>query len=160
MAVLLSVFPMLLNIVYIAVQVLFACAAYQDAKSLNNKDATLWSVLIGILGLIPGIIYLCIRRRSTPPVVSQICSNCRVPLVPGTIICPYCGAQQNAINPYLWGYRSPEECAECHEKAKRLLIAAIICAVVLVALFVLIIVLSVSVGMDDYSYYDYSGGIY
>ena len=53
---------LLLLITSVASQVLFACAAYQDAKSFNNKDATLWAVLIGLFGWIPGIIYLCIRK--------------------------------------------------------------------------------------------------
>ena len=109
------IFYVLIFLASIAAQVLFACAAYQDAKSMNNKDATMWAVLIGLLGLIPGIIYLCIRKNNnSAPSVQQICIGCRAPIAPGTNVCPYCGAQQPPINPYLAGFRSPEECALCH----------------------------------------------
>ena len=97
------IFYVLIFLFSIAAQVLLACAAYQDAKSLNNKDATMWAVLIGLLGLIPGIIYLCIRKNNSNSVssVQQICIGCRAPIAAGTNICPYCGAQQPPMNPYL-----------------------------------------------------------
>lgn len=90
----------------------------------------MWAVLIGLLGAIPGIVYLCIRKssgNSTMP-VQQICIGCRAPVAPGTNVCPYCGAPQPPMNPYLMaGYHSPEECAACHARAKKLLIAGIVC---------------------------------
>ena len=36
----------------IAVNVLLALAAYQDARARGNQNATMWGVLIGILGWI------------------------------------------------------------------------------------------------------------
>ena len=39
----------------VAGSVLFGCAVYNDAKSKWNDNATMWGVLVGILGLIPGI---------------------------------------------------------------------------------------------------------
>ena len=37
----------------VAGSVLFGCAVYNDAKSKWNDNATMWGVLVGILGLIP-----------------------------------------------------------------------------------------------------------
>lgn len=150
------VFYFLIFLFVIAAQVLLACAAYQDAKSFNNKDAGMWAALIGIFGTIPGIIYLCTRKNPNPPApVQQICINCRVPIAPGTPACPYCGAQQPPMNPYLYaGYRSPEECAACHDRAKKLLIAAIVCIGLAILCAILAVVLFVSaVGSGIGRYY-------
>ena len=101
------------------------------------------AVLIGLLGLIPGIIYLCIRKNNSNSVssVQQICIGCRAPIAAGTNICPYCGAQQPPMNPYLAaGLRSPEECALCHARAKKLLIAGIICfALSIISIIVMVV---------------------
>lgn len=151
-----SLFSLLAQLLNVAVKVLFACAAYQDAKSLNSKETTLWAVLIGIFGLIPGIIYLCVRKRNAipPEAMQQVCYNCRVLLIPGTIICPCCGAQQPIVNPYLFGYRSPQECLECRQKAKKLLIAAIVCTGIMIVIWGVLIASVVAEGVEMFEYYD------
>ena len=153
------IFYVLIFLFSIAAQVLLACAAYQDAKSLNNKDATMWAVLIGLLGLIPGIIYLCIRKNNSNSVssVQQICIGCRSPIAAGTNICPYCGAQQPPMNPYLAaGLRSPEECALCHARAKKLLIAGIICfALSIISIIVMVVAIIGAAAGNMTEYYNY-----
>ena len=58
----------------VAGSVLFGCAVYNDAKSKWNDNATMWGVLVGILGLIPGIIYLCVRNEPLKRI--YVCHNC------------------------------------------------------------------------------------
>lgn len=152
-----AIFYLLIFLFAIAAQVLLACAAYQDAKSLNNKDAAMWAVLIGLLGGIPGIVYLCIRKNAGSSAVplQQICVSCRAPLAPGTNVCPYCGAPQPPMNPYLLaGYRSPEECAVCHAHAKKLLIAGIVCfALAILAAVAMVAVIVGVIGSGPWEYY-------
>ena len=151
-----AIFYLLIFLFSIAAQVLLACAAYQDAKSLNNKDAAMWAVLIGLLGWIPGIVYLCIRKSSgnSAMPVQQICIGCRAPIAPGTNVCPYCGAQQPPMNPYLMaGYRSPEECAACHARAKKLLIAGIVCFALAIVSAVIMAVVIVGALNSQWQYY-------
>ena len=38
-----------------------------------NDNATMWGVLVGILGLIPGIIYLCVRNEPLKRI--YVCHN-------------------------------------------------------------------------------------
>lgn len=159
----------ILPLVGLASRILFACAAYQDAKANGNRDATMWGVLIGILGLIPGIVYLCIRKKQNSAPIQQICVACRAPLVQGTSVCPYCGAAQPNVTPWMFGVLSPEEQEYRARLAKRLLIAACIC----LAVGVLLIIVSVesfvgllasnfpngyydSFGNFDNFYYDFS----
>lgn len=105
--------------------ILFALAVYNDAKSLCNKDATMWAVLVGFLGLIPGIIYLCIRKSTGSR--QPCCGNCRAPLMPGAPVCYRCGAQQPPYNPYAPIYHP--DYPVLHNKAKNQLIGGIVCSV-------------------------------
>ena len=52
----------IVSLLGITERVLFAVAAYNDACAKSNRDAVMWGLLIGFLGLIPGIIYICVRN--------------------------------------------------------------------------------------------------
>ena len=114
----------------VIVQVLFALAVYNDAKAKGNSDATLWALLVGFLGLIPGIIYLCLRGNAANKIIS--CPNCHF-MHPITMTnCPQCGApnyfSQPFYDPMIPAYR---------KKAKNFLIAGIVCFAVAVILFLI-----------------------
>lgn len=74
----------------IAGSVLFGCAVYNDAKSKWNDNATMWGVLVGLLGLIPGIIYLCIRNEPLKRI--YVCYNCGWGNPLSARQCGHCGA--------------------------------------------------------------------
>ena len=76
----------------VAGSVLFGCAVYNDAKSKWNDNATMWGVLVGILGLIPGIIYLCVRNEPLKRI--YVCHNCGWgnPLSARPAVRGHCGA--------------------------------------------------------------------
>ena len=157
-----TVIFLLLPLLLIASAVFFGLAAYQDAKSLNRTDATMWGLLIGFLGLIPGIIYLCIRKNAPRPTpMQQVCVNCRTPLYPGAQQCPACGATQPppmypAPAYYPQAFLSPEQCAVHHRLAKKFLIAAIIlfcCAIVAIIALVCTAVFLASSALGEYPFY-------
>lgn len=104
---------------WLAARILFAMAAYNDAMAKNNSDAMMWGLLIGFLGLIPGIIYLCIRNSQQRTVCCQKCGYWHSPYQP---VCPQCGEPNPtavpAQNPYQQIYA---------DRARKELIAAIIC---------------------------------
>lgn len=108
----------LMGLLTVAQRVLFALAAYHDACSKSNPDAVMWGLLIGFLGFIPGIIYLCVRNSSRR---FTICSNCGCSHYAYDINCPRCGApNQNpleSMNPFA---------AQQAHRAKGMLTAAII----------------------------------
>ncbi|MBW7572892.1 glycyl radical enzyme family protein [Caproiciproducens faecalis] len=91
---------MIVSLVMLAVRVLFGLAAYHDASSKSNPDATMWGLLVGFLGIIPGIIYLCIRNSSGNYL---LCPNCGFKHYLYDAACPRCGAPTQApaqnINP-------------------------------------------------------------
>ncbi len=80
---------MIVSLLALAARVLFALAAYNDACAKANPDALMWGLLIGFLGLIPGIIYLCIRNSSRNDIV---CPNCGFSHYFYDAVCPRCGA--------------------------------------------------------------------
>ncbi|MGX8701344.1 hypothetical protein [Caproiciproducens sp.] len=86
----------LVSLPALAARVLFALAAYSDACAKANPDALMWGLLIGFLGLIPGVVYLCIRNSSRNYLV---CPNCGFRHYFYDAVCPRCGApnqpQQN-----------------------------------------------------------------
>lgn len=53
----------LVSLLGIAAQVLLGLATYNDAKARGNSDPAMWGLLVGILGWIPGIVYLCVRNH-------------------------------------------------------------------------------------------------
>lgn len=84
-----SIFPILLFAMLISVRVLFAAAAYNDAKSKLNQNAMMWGLLIGFIGLIPGIIYLCVRNNSESKFI--LCRKCGFTYLRSSMNCPKCG---------------------------------------------------------------------
>lgn len=108
----------ILTLVFLAERVLFALAAYHDALGKRNPDAAVWGLLIGFLGLIPGIIYLCIRTSGRK---MTACPRCGFLHYAADFRCPNCGepgpAAQKPENP---------ETADFAAKAKNELIAAVV----------------------------------
>ena len=105
-------------LLWISTRVLFALAAYHDALSKGNPDALMWGLLIGLLGLIPGIVYLCVRNSVRPKVR---CRNCGIVYDAWYQFCPACGEKSNSSVPTFGPYEEA-----CWQKAKRELIAAIV----------------------------------
>lgn len=99
----------------VAGSVLFGCAVYNDAKSKWNDNATMWGVLVGILGLIPGIIYLCVRNEPLKRI--YVCHNCGWGNPLSAQQCGHCGAGL---------YYPTEETLQRQKKAKTLLIWGIV----------------------------------
>lgn len=128
---------LLLFLLWISVKILFALAAYHDALSKGNRDAVMWGLLIGFLGLIPGIIYLCVRNT----VSTQVrCRNCGALYDSWYQFCPACGGKREEPMPAYIPY------AEVYEqKARRELTVGIILAGMEVLLPVLWVMLFVIV---------------
>ena len=99
----------------VAGSVLFGCAVYNDAKSKWNDNATMWGVLVGILGLIPGIIYLCVRNEPLKRI--YVCHNCGWGNPLSARQCRRCGAGL---------YYPTEETARLQKKAKAFLIIGLV----------------------------------
>jgi hypothetical protein len=117
------------TILWFAYHLLFAFAAYHDARSKENQDALLWALLIGFLGLIPGIIYLCVRNSGRKYIR---CPNCGCMHYAWEPHCPQCGLKAEP------GFMPSDPYAGIYaEKAKREMIAGIIVAVGGTALFLL-----------------------
>lgn len=107
-----------LALIGIAERILFAIAAYFDARSKCNKDAVMWAFLIGFLGLIPGIIYLCIRNSQRNIV---FCPCCGFNHLGSDMNCPKCGAPNQSAGQYI----NPLASQHAH-RAKVLLTIALI----------------------------------
>lgn len=89
-----------LCLISLAERVLLAFAAYNDACAKDNSDAIMWGLLIGFLGLIPGIIYLCVRNSGRN---FALCQNCGCSHYAGDQNCPNCGAPNPTpqfVNPH------------------------------------------------------------
>jgi low affinity Fe/Cu permease len=89
-----------LFIVFIAQRVLFALAAYHDAQAQGNPNSLLWGLAVGLFGLIPGIIYLCVRGTGSR---MARCVNCGYQHDVTDFYCPKCGQKntdQMQANPY------------------------------------------------------------
>ena len=113
----------------VAGSVLFGCAVYNDAKSKWNDNATMWGVLVGILGLIPGIIYLCVRNEPLKRI--YVCHNCGWGNPLSAQQCGHCGAGL---------YYPTEETLQRQKKAKTLLIWGIVMWVVMILAFISIFI--------------------
>ncbi|OCN01245.1 hypothetical protein A7X67_07720 [Clostridium sp. W14A] len=88
------------SLLFVAEHVLFGLAAYHDAQSQGNPDAVIWGLAVGFLGIIPGIIYLCVRGSGRRLVR---CANCGYPHDATDFCCPKCGEKNPAAaeaNPY------------------------------------------------------------
>ncbi|MFU0832049.1 MAG: DUF2116 domain-containing protein [Oscillospiraceae bacterium] len=87
-------------LVLIIQHVLFALAAYHDAQARGNPNAVLWGLAVGFLGIIPGVIYLCVRDTG---IRMTRCTNCGYPHDVTDFYCPKCGQKntgQVQTNPY------------------------------------------------------------
>ena len=113
----------------VAGSVLVGCAVYNDAKSKWNDNATMWGVLVGILGLIPGIIYLCVRNEPLKRI--YVCHNCGWGNPLSARQCGHCGAGL---------YYPTEETLQRQKKAKTLLIWGIVMWVVMILAFISIFI--------------------
>lgn len=103
----------------LAVHILLGLAAYHDAQAKGNRDALLWGLLIGFLGLVPGIVYLCVRNSARPLVC---CPGCGLWHRPEEAFCPRCGRPADAAPPQANPYAAVLE-----QKARRELVAAAVC---------------------------------
>lgn len=108
----------LLVLIFIAERVLFALAAYHDALGKGNPDAAVWGLLIGFLGLIPGIIYVCVRTSGKR---MAACPKCGFLHYASDFSCPNCGEP----NPAAVQPENPEA-ARFAARAKNELVAAVV----------------------------------
>lgn len=69
----------------VAAQVLLGLATYNDAKARGNNDPVMWGLLVGFLGWIPGIVYLCLRNNNANRLMT----------------CPQCGFVHRVAEPVL-----------------------------------------------------------
>lgn len=127
----------------LAERVLFGLAAYNDARAKLNPDAVMWGLLIGFLGLIPGIIYLCIRNSARG---YTTCVTCGCAHLAADANCPKCGAQ----NPVYQQYVNPFAAQQAH-RAKVMFVVAL----VFVGLGILV---GVVVGINIVTAFLYSAG--
>ena len=105
----------LVSLLGIAAQVLLGLATYNDAKARGNSDPAMWGLLVGILGWIPGIVYLCgFAHRVAEP------------------FCPQCHVQ----NPYSAPFQNPLAAQQAH-RAKLLLIWGIVAYVAVILLAII-----------------------
>ncbi|MCU7522723.1 MAG: hypothetical protein HF312_21120 [Ignavibacteria bacterium] len=134
------------SLLCIAVQVLLATAVYNDAKAKGNTEPVMWAVLTGIFGLIPGIIYLCVRNNNRNRLI--ICPNCGFTHRIAELNCPQCGI----ANPFSQQFSNP--LSEIQQKrANKLLIAAIIVFVVSIVLCIIAVLWFVTsvINVADFS---------
>lgn len=109
----------------ITAYVMLALAVYNDAKSKWNANAVMWAVLVGILGLIPGIVYLCVRNEPLKKIYA--CHNCGWGNPLSARQCGHCGAGL---------YYPTEETVQRQKKAKTLLIWGIVMYGVMILAFI------------------------
>lgn len=130
---------LLLFLLYLTEHVLFALAAYHDAQAQGNPDALIWGLAVGFLGLIPGIVYLCVRSSGRRVVR---CANCGFPHDASDFCCPKCGEKNPAAaqaNPY-------EQALAARAKKEMVGGIAVIAVGILLTIFVMMF-FSVSISM-------------
>lgn len=86
----------LLLIFFVLTQVFWGVAAYRDAVGKGSTLAVMWGVLVGFLGIIPGIIYLCLRNGPTGK--ERRCPQCGMSYKAEMPYCPGCRAT-NPVTP-------------------------------------------------------------
>ena len=94
-----------------------------------SKNRSNHGVLVGILGLIPGIIYLCVRNEPLKRI--YVCHNCGWGNPLSARQCGHCGAGL---------YYPTEETLQRQKKAKTLLIWGIVMWVVMILAFISIFI--------------------
>lgn len=117
---------LLTGMVTVACRVLFGLAAYYDANAKLNPDAVMWGLLIGFLGLIPGIIYLCVRNSSRS---FTVCPNCGLRHYFYDMNCPRCGAPNHVPAQY----NNPMAAQQAHRAKVLLIVALVLIGVVILA---------------------------
>ncbi|HHV32259.1 MAG: zinc ribbon domain-containing protein [Ruminococcaceae bacterium] len=122
----------ILSLLLLAGHVLIALAVYNDARSKSNRDALMWALLVGFLGLIPGIIYLCVRNNVQNYV---ICPQCGCSHLIQDLTCPRCGAS----NPYFQQSVNPLAPQQAHQAKIQLIIGLILLLVGIVGIIVSVI---------------------
>ena len=103
----------------VAAQVLLGLATYNDAKARGNNDPVMWGLLVGFLGWIPGIVYLCLRNNNANRLMT--CPQCGFVHRVAEPFCPQCRVQ----NPYSAPFQNPLTQQQAH-RAKMLLIWAVV----------------------------------
>lgn len=130
----------------IVAQLFLAMAVYQDARSHYNSNALMWALLIGFLGLIPGIVYLCIRKKiGNTPVVCPHCGLCYAPF---SGACPRCSAPNPTI--FMDAY---SDLMAAHKKAKTYLTVAIVLWGSFILLTIILVVALVATAVGSAAVY-------
>ena len=75
----------------VAAQVLLGLATYNAAKARGNNDPVMWGLLVGFLGWIPGIVYLCLRNNNANRLMT--CPQCGFVHRVAEPFCPQCRVQ-------------------------------------------------------------------
>ena len=109
--------------------VMVGLAVYNDAKSKMSLNAVMWAMLVGILGWIPGIVYLCVRNKPLERIYA--CYSCGWGNPLSARQCGHCGAGL---------YYPTEETLQRQKKAKTLLIWGIVMWVVMILAFISIFI--------------------
>ena len=109
--------------------VMVGLAVYNDAKSKMSLNAVMWAMLVGILGWIPGIVYLCVRNKPLERIYA--CYSCGWGNPLSAQQCGHCGAGL---------YYPTEETLQRQKKAKTLLIWGIVMWVVMILAFISIFI--------------------
>lgn len=100
---------MLFALMVLAQRVLFALDAYHDAQAQGNPDAAVWAIIVGLFGLIPGIVYLCVRSSGRS---LTRCAHCGYPHDVSDYCCPKCGEKNpdaSAAGPFAADFAHPGE---------------------------------------------------
>lgn len=122
----------IVGLFYLVGRILVALAVYFDARSKSNRDAVMWALLVGFLGLIPGIIYLCIRNTVRN---YTVCGNCGISHLVTDQTCPQCGAP----NPYSSQYVNPLADQQAHQAKVLLIIGLVILGVAIIAMVITLV---------------------
>lgn len=123
---------------YLLTRIMLALAVFHDAKAKANEQPLMWALLVGFLGLVPGIVYLCMRKNPDSKMI--YCMKCGTMHKMSLPACPQCGE----INPFAAQYHDPLV-PEYARKAKRYLYIAIASAAIFFLLVIISLVVAVSV---------------
>lgn len=132
----------------IGFRICMALAVYYDGQSKMNRNSVVWAVLCGLLGMIPMIVYLCVRNN--PSTVPIYCPQCGRTHFISDPYCPFCHQE----NPYSRIEAANPRALEQHKRAKVCLIIGIcLLAAGILAIVIALIVLFSSV-LGAISYYN------
>ena len=95
-----------------------------------SLNAVMWAMLVGILGWIPGIVYLCVRNHRANRLMA--CPQCGFAHRVAEPFCPQCHVQ----NPYSAPFQNPLAAQQAH-RAKLLLIWGIVAYVAVILLAII-----------------------